>query len=337
MTKTERETGLRVSALVDVPTWDETVWSQPRGTIFSAAGWGTYKARRGAAIERLAVVDEDGDILGLAQAQTRCRGPARQIYIQGGPLLTDKGERQGEAVVRALLAHLALGSLDLLVADFNRAESPGAVLGLLAAGFRPVATAGRHTLEVDLTRGLDAILAGTDPRWRQRLRKAQRNADLTVRFLDDPAERLDAFDAFAAMYAALKIRKGFSNDFDPAAYRDLAANDPRHVMLEVREGEERCLVRIAHLSRDRFTDFFTASTERAKTNAAAHLAVWSFIRRGVEEGCRVFDFGGIDPAGNRGVFDFKRGLTRDVASSGPLWLFGRHRLVTAAAGAVLAR
>ena len=75
----------------------------------------------------------------------------------------------------------------------------------------------------------------------------------------------------------------------------------------------------------------------AKANAAAYLAVWSFLHRGAEAGCRVFDFGGIDPANNRGVYDFKRGLTRAVAASGPLWLYGRHRLVTAAAGAMLAR
>ncbi len=337
MTMTDQETGLRVLAPTDAPKWDEAVWGQPRGTIFCASGWGTYKARRGAAVERLSVVDEAGDCLGLAQVQLRRRGPARQVYIQGGPLLTHKGERQGEAVMRALLAHLALGPLDLLMVDFSRAESPGAVLGLLATGFRPVATAGRHTLEVDLTRGLDTVQAEMEQRWRKALRKAERNAALTLRFLDDPAERLRAFDAFAAMYAALKTRKGFSNDFDAASYRDLAANDPRHVMIEVREGEELCLVRIAHLSRDRFTDFFTASTERAKANAAAYLAVWSFIRRGAEEGCRVFDFGGIDPANNRGVYDFKRGLTRNVVSSGPLWLYGRNRLVTAAAGAVLAR
>lgn len=337
MTGTERESGLRVLPAADVPAWDAAVWAQARGGIFAASGWGTYKARRGAEIARLQVVDESGDLLGLAQVQLRRRGPARQAYIQGGPLLTDKGERQGEAVVRALLAHLALGPLDLVVVDFARAESPGAVLGLLATGFKPVTTAGRHTLEVDLTGGVDAFLAAADSRWRQRLRKAERNPALSVRFLDDPAERLAAFDAFTAMYAALKTRKGFSNDFDAAAYRDLAANDPRHVILEIREDGEICLVRIAHLSRDRFTDFFTASTERAKANAAAFLAVWSFLRRGAEEGCRVFDFGGIDPAGNRGVYDFKRGLTRTVASSGPLWLYGRSRLVTAAAGAVLAR
>ncbi|WP_246101948.1 lipid II:glycine glycyltransferase FemX [Methylobacterium terricola] len=337
MTGTNHETGMRVTPMTDVPAWDEAVWGQGRGSIFAASGWGTYKTRRGAAVARLGVVDEAGDLLGLAQAQVRRRGPARQVYIQGGPLLTDKGERHGEAVLRALLAHLALGPLDLAVVDFARTESPGAVLGLLATGFKPVTTAGRHTLEVDLTGGLDAIQAGMEPRWRKALRKAERNPGLKARFLDDPGERLAAFDAFAAMYAALKTRKGFSNDFDPAAYRDLAANDPRHVMLEIRDGDEPCLVRIAHRSRDRFTDFFTASTERAKANAAAYLAVWSFLRRGVEEGCRVFDFGGIDPANNRGVYDFKRGLTRNVASSGPLWLLGRNRLVTAAAGAWLAR
>ncbi|KTS26017.1 hypothetical protein NS228_01215 [Methylobacterium indicum] len=336
MTGTERETGLRVLPAADVPAWDEAVWAQARGTIFAASGWGTYKARRGADVARLRVVDEAGDLLGLAQVQVRRRGPARQVYIQGGPLLTDKGERQGEAVVSALLAHLALRPLDLVVVDFSRAESPGAVLGLLAGGFKPVTTAGRHTLEVDLTRGTETVLAEMEQRWRKAIRKAERNAALTVRFLDDPAERLAAFDAFTAMYAALKTRKGFSNDFDPAAYRDLAANDPRHVILEIREDGEPCLVRIAHLSRDRFTDFFTASTERAKANAAAHLAVWSFIRRGAEEGCRVFDFGGIDPANNRGVYDFKRGVTRNVASSGPLWLYGRSRLAAMAAGAMLA-
>lgn len=323
-------------AMSDVPAWDEAVWALPRGSIFSASGWGTYKTRRGAAVARLSIVDEEDRLLGLAQVQIRRRGPVRQVYIQGGPLLTDKGERHGEAVVRALLAHLALGPLDLAVVDFARAESPGAVLGLLATGFRPVMKAARHTLEVDLTGGLDAIRAGMEPRWRKALRRAERNPALTARFLDDPAERLVAFDAFAAMYAAMKTRKGFSNDFDPAAYRDIAANDPRHVILEIRDGDEPCLIRVAHLSRDRFTAFFTAGTERSNRNFAAYLAVWCCVRRAAALGCRIFDIGGIDPAGNRGVYDFKRRFARHVVTCGPVWIYGRSRLVTAAAGAVLA-
>lgn len=333
----EREAGLTAVAMDDVPSWDEAVWAHPRGTIFAASGWGVYKSRRGASVQRLCVLDGAGERLALAQVQTRRRGPARQIHVQGGPLFTEKGERHAEAALRCLLDHLALRPLDVLVVEFNRAESSDAVLALLACGFKPVTASGRHTFDVDLTGGLEPVLAGMESRWRKALRKAERMPGLTARFLDDPAERLAAFDAFDAMYAALKARKGFANDFDAAQYRDLAAADPRHLILEVREAGERVLVRIAHLSRHRCTDFFTASTERAKANGAASLAVWRLIERAAAEGCHVFDFGGIDPARNRGVYDFKRGLTRNVASSGPLWLFGRNPFVTAAASMALAR
>ncbi len=337
MTRVRRDTGMRIVAVEDVSAWDDLVWAQPGGTIFAASGWGIYKQRRGARIARLSVVDEHGRLAGLAQVQIRRRGPLRQIYVQGGPLLTRDGERRGECVIRGLVGHLALRPFDLLVVDLGRAESPGILLGLLAAGFRPVSAPRRHSLEVDLTGGLDAVLAGMDRRWRKALRKALRNPALTARFLDDPAERLAAFDAFAAMYAALQARKGFASRFDCAAYRDLAAGDPRQPILEVREDDAPCLVRILHLGRDRTTAFFTAATERANLNGAAYLAVWCCLNRAVEAGHRVFDVGGIDPAANRGVYDFKRGFARHAVTSGPVWIYGRSRLVTAAAGLVLAR
>ncbi|MCF4127571.1 lipid II:glycine glycyltransferase FemX [Methylobacterium sp. SyP6R] len=337
MTRARRDTGLRIVLVEDVSAWDDLVWAQPGGTIFAASGWGVYKHRRGARIERLSVVDERERLVGLAQVQIRRRGPSRQIYVQGGPLLTREGECRGESVIRRLIGHIAPSPLDLLVVDLDRAASPGVLLGLLTAGFRPVSAPRRHTLEVDLSRGLDAVLAGMDRRWRKALRKALRNPALTARFLEDPAERLAAFDAFAAMYAALKARKGFPSRFDCAAYRDLVAGDPRQPILEVREGDEPCLVRLLHLGRDRTTAFFTAATERANLNGAAYLAVWCCLGRAAEAGHRVFDVGGIDPAANRGVYDFKRGFARHAVTSGPLWIYARSRLVAAAACLVLAR
>ncbi len=265
------------------------------------------------------------------------RGLGRVAYVEGGPLLTPKGERRAEAALRALFEPLAPGPLDLVCVDFTRAECPEAVLALLARGFAPVSAAGRHTLEVDLRPGLEAVRAGMEPRWRKTLRKAEATPDLTARFLDDPAVRVAAFDAFTAMYAGLKARKGFTNDFDCAAYRDLIANDPHHLVLDLRENGERVLVRIAHLSQTRCTDFFAASTERAKHNGAATLAVWHLVRRAAAEGCAIFDFGGIDPAGNRGVFDFKRGLTRNAVGTGPVWIASRNRGLRTLAAVALAR
>ncbi len=220
--------------------------------------------------------------------------------------------------------------------NFHEFQHNEAVPALLALGFVPVVSARHHTLELDLTRDIEAIEAGLDSKWRRNLAKAKRNPDLETVILTDPAERLAAFDTFAGMYAALQARKGFSNTLNPQAYRDVAACDPRLVILELRENGTPIMVRIAHRAAERWTDFFAASNERARATNAAALSVWTLIEQAKAEGCPVYDLGGIDPAGNRGVFDFKRGVSRRAVQSTPLWLHGRNRLVRSAAAALLA-
>jgi hypothetical protein len=61
--------------------------------------------------------------------------------------------------------------------------------------------------------------------------------------------------------------------------------------------------------------------------------VWRLVERAMAEGCKIFDFCGIQPAGgDRGLYDFKLGLTKNVVQTGPLWLYSRTRRVRDAAG-----
>lgn len=325
---------LAVREIADATSWDSRVWTHPGANIYCASPWGTYKSRLGLTVRR-AVVEAGGEDLALVQWQERRKGPARFIHVQGGPVLTAAGKRRAEAVFGALIAHLDLGRLDLVGVKYEQFESSDATLALLMHGFAPVVQARNHTLELDLTQDLDAVRAAMEHRWRKALRKAEQNADLTTRFLTDRAERLAAFDDFSAMYTALQARKGFSASLRPEAYRDIAADDARLLFLDVRERGERVLVRIAHLSDERCTDFFTASNERARATSAAGLAVWRIVERAKAAGCRVFDFGGIDPASNRQVFEFKRGLSRTVAQSNPLWIYSRSPAVRKTAAALL--
>jgi hypothetical protein len=53
---------------------------------------------------------------------------------------------------------------------------------------------------------------------------------------------------------------------------------------------------IAHLSPERCTCFVTASTNKARGSRAGWLAVWRLVERAMAEGCRLFDFCGIQPA-----------------------------------------
>jgi hypothetical protein len=325
---------LAIAEIADDADWDRRVWARPRANIYCATPWGSYKARRGLTVRR-AVVTADGEELAFVQWQERRKGPVRFVHVQGGPLLTGAGERRAEAVFRSFVAHLDLGRLDLLAIDYEGFESQDATLALLMLGFAPVVQARDHTFELDLDQDLETIRAAMDPRWRGHLRKAERNADLTTHFLEERTERLAAFDDFTAMYARLRQRKGFATTLQTDAYREVAASDPRVLILDVREKGERVLVRIAHLSAERCTDFYAASNDRARATSAASLAVWRLVERAKAETCHVFDFGGIDPASNRAVFDFKRGLGATVVQHDPLWIHAKSPAVQKAAGLLL--
>ncbi len=328
---------LTVVDLTDAADWDERLADEPGANLYVARPWGTYKARLNWAVRRVAIRDGRGRDLAFVQVQERRLGFARFVLAQGCPVLTAAGTARAEATLRAFRDHSALGPFDLLGVNFHEFQDNEAVAALLALGFVPVVSARQHTLELDLTRDIAAIEAGLDSKWRRNLAKAQRNPDLEAAILTDPDARLAAFDTFAGMYAALQARKGFSNTLDPKAFRDVAATDPRLVILEVRENGEPILIRIAHWAPARWTDFFAASNERGRATNAAALSVWTLIERAKAEGCRIYDLGGIDPAGNRGVFDFKRGISRRVVQSTPLWLYGRLPLVRSLAAGLLAQ
>ncbi len=326
-----------VADLTDDPAWDEAVWRLPGANIFVSRPWGAYKARIGWTVRRVAVRCADGQALAYVQYQLRRYGLGRFILAQGCPLMTPRGERRVQAVVRAFLDHLGLGRFDLVAVSYKNFQTAQAVLTLLGHGFAPVVTTRMHTLEFDLTQDLKAMRAGMEARWRDTLARAERNPDLEIEFLTDPAERLAAFDRFSRMYTELKERKGFDSSLDLAAYREVAASDPHLLFLEVRENGEPVLVRMVHQSAHRWTDFFVASTARARATGAGRLALWRLIERAKGEGCRILDLGGVDPAGNPGVFEFKRGLGRTAVTATPLWVFGRTRLVRDAAAFLLTR
>lgn len=326
--------GLTIVDRTDALNWDERLCEQPWANLYAYQAWGTYKARMNWSVRRIEIQGEDGRALAYVQYQVRRIGFARFVLAQGCPVLTEAGMARAEATLIAFRDHLALGSFDLLGVNFQEFQHGEAASALLALGFVPVVSPRQHTIELDLSQDIGAIEAGLDPKWRRNLDKARHNTELEAAILTDPVERLRAFDNFTEMYAELQSRKGFSNTFNPRAYRDLAAFDPCLLILEVRENSVPIMVRITHRAKQRWTDFFAASNERGRATNAAALSVWTLIGRAKAEGCPVYDLGGVDPAGNRGVFRFKRGLSRRVVQSTPLWLYGRNRFVRTVAAAL---
>ena len=317
--------------------WHEAIRRTENANVYASEKWGEYKRRLGWLVKRVIISDQSGRELGLVQYQIRKRGPFRFILAQGCPILTDKGAFQAKEVFEAFVAHLSLGRLDLLGIRYHQFETGEAKLALLAHGFRPVISAKDHTLEVDLSQDMESIRSTLDGRWRNALVKAERNNNIVIDFVQSYSDRSHAFDKFSEMYNSLKEKKGFKNSLNTQIYGELAAHDTCLEFQEVRENGEPILVRIAHKSRHRWTDFFVASNERARELEVPRLALWRALEKAKQEGASIYDLGGIDPANNRGVYVFKAGVTRSVAQATPLWLYSRSSIVRDAAASILGR
>ncbi|WP_437871154.1 GNAT family N-acetyltransferase [Methylorubrum extorquens] len=324
----------KASGLLD---WRAAVGRHEHANVYASEKWGDYKSRLGWAVKRVIIRDHSGRELGLVQYQERKRGPVRFVLAQGCPVLSDRGAFQAKETFEAFIAHLNLGRFDLLGIKYHQFETAEAKLALLALNFRPVISAKDHTLEVNLSHSIETVRSSLDARWRNALVKAERQDAVEMRFISDAPERLMAFDAFAEMYADTKVRKGFRNNLNTELYRELAAHDTCLEFQEVRENGKPILVRIAHKSRHRWTDFYVASNDRARELEVPRLALWHALKKAKQEGASTYDLGGIDPVNNRGVFVFKAGVTRNVAQATPLWLYSRSSVVRDAAASILGR
>ncbi len=332
----ERGHGYAVARTDDRAGWEVLLARHPRRNVFCSWGWGDYKARLRWQTERFLIEDKTGACIGLAQVQTRTVAGRRLVYMHGCPLFFVDDDTVVERALAALIDHLKPGRLDLVAIRFERFDRPAEVIALLANGFDPVLNHANYTLVIDLAEGLAAVRAKLRRNRAQQLRKALANPKLNTRFLTDPDERRTALAAFADMHTAIAARKGFAEAVDVDVFRETLLDDPRFIMLEVREGERIAAVRIATTNADRLNDLFAASDEGALANGVNTLAVWRMIEYAAESGLRFFDACGIDARANPGVVRFKRGLGGDVVQSGPLWLFGRSRLLRTAVGAYLA-
>ncbi len=316
--------------------WEAQLLLHPRRNIFCAWGWGDYKARQGWRVERLLITGKSGATIGMAQVQTRTVAGRRFHYMHGCPLFFADDDTVVERGLAAVIEHLKPRRLDLVAVRYEQFERPVEVIALLANGFDPVLNQANHTTIVDLADGIKVARGRLRRNRAQQLRKALANPDLSTHIVTGHDERSATLDAFAGMYSALAVRKGFTQAIDVKAFRETLLDDPRFVVLEVRDGERIAAVRIAHVAADRLTDLFAASDEGALGNGVNTLAVWRLIEHTAESGLRFYDGCGINARGNAGVVRFKRGLGGDIVQSGPLWLFGRTRLLQIAVGAYLA-
>jgi peptidoglycan pentaglycine glycine transferase (the first glycine) len=323
---------IRELAGAELDGWDAAAVEAPGGHVLQSRAWAAHRAAQGWRPRFLAA----GDVRALALVRPWPFPGGGSAYIPRGPVGPGRpwaDDGSGGAIGETLAAaarHLGGTGVDVIAADAEVATGDAGYLDALgAAGFRaiPEIQPSRHRMALALPADGDAaaILEGVAKATRQRIRRAERDGVVVLRYdartgtpgtRDAPAAvsgivaaSEDAEPALRRFYELLRAtgdRRGFGFG-GPAEFvawwrRALAAG--HLVYLEAREADERGavlggLVLYRHGRRLSTQHSADDAGRRRDQPGTMHLLRWRAIGLALAEGRSEMDLGGVDVAGAR--------------------------------------
>jgi len=275
----------------DLFAWDMEL-SRLGGHPLQSVLWGNARQKvDGISQLLLACHAANGEISGVARIEIRTAPLAGKIaWIPKGPVLPgiDTGD---------LIASLCA---ELKQRDFIACITDRYVVSDLEQARRP------RTIWLDLTLGLDALSKALDSQWRYGARRALREG-VVVRTTTAKAD----VSAFFHLCNALSETKGFSLPGSEALMQELilSSSPDGAVGMTLYVSEvDRVIAGGALVARcgQHLHYLWGGSDRRFSKYRVSEAVQWQVIEDGVALGMTRYDLEGIDPAGNPGVYEFKR-------------------------------
>lgn len=312
----------------DIDEWKNLLTVCNANNLYNSWGWGEYKKRCGWDVDRLVIKEASGNTpLGLFQLQKRNKFLFRLFLIQGG-LRINGNETICSSVLNELCRRYSTSKWrDVIFVNYFAEHDEKYFRALLGANFTPVLNGSMYTFILDTSDVQSHYQSGLSGSWRHNLKRAQKNSDLIVRWPESRANRIEALLRLNDMYSGLGNRKRFALPICVNRMKDIIADDTDFIICEAIYKGEVVAVRVGYKCHSYITDFLAASNEGAKNNYANYLLIWALITKCGELGLSFFECGGVDPSGNTGVYNFKKGLGGRLLTLGPLWIYSQSKLL----------
>jgi len=291
------------------------------------------------------VLNRNGEAVAIAQLRIIRPTPLKfgMAYLRWGPICQRRGSDL-EPEVLSQMAHalhaeyvvkrgLLLQILPNAFAGSPRSEMFRSAFSSFAQEAPTQANIYR-TFILDLAPSLEELRRKLDAKWRNKLSGAEKNG-LNVIAGSGTGE----YETFCGMYRQMRNRKDFETTVDIQEFgkiqAELAMTERLRILIVEQAGVPVAGV-VASAMGDSAIYLLGATSDAGLKAKGSYLLQWTLIQWLKENGVRWYDLGGIDPEGNPGVYQFKRGFSgADVCQLTP-FAACRNPLSSAVAGAGLA-
>lgn len=286
----------------DASSWDELLMHFPDYTIYQSHGWGEHRSHFGWNPYRL-VASANGKPVAMAQILTR-RFPLGVVlaWAPGGPVgqIDVWGKTLRAAIKRASGAfqlYCRLNPMRGLVEhdvkcmqheDWFKSRTP--LNTGMSLTYKPS--------EDEVTR-----ITQTSGNWRHNLRRSFKYAH-EIGVWSDPNP-----DEMLTVYEAMQLHKKLAEQVSRATLISMFDTfGEQCLVVRCNDAQGNILaLRGALILGDKAWDIFAAATPEARKVYASHGVFWELMRQCSLRGIQWYDMSGVDPIGNKGVYDFKKG------------------------------
>jgi peptidoglycan pentaglycine glycine transferase (the first glycine) len=318
--------------------WGHALAALPNAHALQSWPWGQFKARWGwEAMPLLLTVGEnkwEAQAAALVLKRQVPRLPFSILYVPRGPVLDYRDGPLRRVVLSELEALARREKAIFLKIDPEVVRSWGeggerpsptgakVVAELEGRGWRFSAdqVQFRNTVELDLTRSEEDLLASMKQKTRYNIRLAERKG-ITIR----PGAAED-FPAIMAMYGETAVRDHFTirpADYYLDAWNSLHQARIAQPFLAEFEGDPIAAIILVRFGK-RAIYMYGASTDRERNRMPTYLLQWEAIRWAKAQGAEVYDFWGapdefVETDKLWGVWRFKQGFNGEVVRHIGAW------------------
>ncbi len=293
--------------------WDKTLTSFQDCSPFQSYGWAQYRRSLGWQPHHWIAFDEHESPVAMMQGYVR-RYPLGigLVWSEGGPI--------GDLSACDETFHQAIKETTKLRNVYYRfrCDRPRNIEDSLrltsqcwSMPWSPLTT--NYTMTIDLNVTEEQLLKSCERNWRWNLKKSN-DCDLKLSQWTHPAAR-----EIVGAYRSMETVKGLDEQLSETEIAQMLTSLKPHLVIfrcDDANGELVCVMGCL-VTGDKACLVLSATAARGRELRASYATFWSLIRHLRNIGIREFDFAGIDPVRNPGVYRFKR-----AAGGKPIELLG---------------
>lgn len=280
--------------------WDGHV-AALSGGFYQTHGWGEVRRVAGWQPLRL-LARRGGQVVAVAGVLVKRKAGLAVCWVPGGPV------GDSEVLDREFRAALgtALGTKFFYCRiSLLRADQGTEGVFLKAQGWQrpPVAMSSGLTMSYALAGDEAERMKRTSGNWRHNLKRSGRYG-LRIEHWENPD-----LEAISALYREMEGLKSLPVQHSETELAAIFAQCGQQVVVyRCLDAEGRLLaIRAAGLCGATAMDLLAVAGGEARKVYASHATLWALLDHCSRLGLREYDLSGVDPVGNKGVFDFKHG------------------------------